>query len=118
MADGAPLGTCVERPAAGRVGGRVRRRAASERPGCCTRRSCNALATASRRWLHRRLLRGHPQRILLIPGTTKLHRLKENLGAANVALSDADVLDIEEASARISIHGARYPEAHERLTGR
>jgi aryl-alcohol dehydrogenase-like predicted oxidoreductase len=56
--------------------------------------------------------------IVPIPGTTKLHRLQENLGAVDVALSTDDLRDLEEASARIEIHGARYPEAHERLTGR
>jgi aryl-alcohol dehydrogenase-like predicted oxidoreductase len=56
--------------------------------------------------------------IVPIPGTTKLQRLEENLGAAGVALSSDDLRAIEEASARIEIHGARYPEFHERLTGR
>ncbi|HEY0778758.1 MAG TPA: aldo/keto reductase [Gemmatirosa sp.] len=56
--------------------------------------------------------------IVPIPGTTKLHRLDENLGAADVVLSPADLRAIEEASARVHIQGARYPEAHERLTGR
>jgi aryl-alcohol dehydrogenase-like predicted oxidoreductase len=56
--------------------------------------------------------------IVPIPGTTKLHRLEENLGATNVELSAADVRELEEASARIEIRGARYPEFHERLTGR
>jgi aryl-alcohol dehydrogenase-like predicted oxidoreductase len=56
--------------------------------------------------------------IVPIPGTTKLHRLEENLGAVDVALSAADLRELEEASARVEIHGARYPDAHERLTGR
>ena len=56
--------------------------------------------------------------IVPIPGTTKLHRLEENLGAVRVALSADDLRELEEASARIEIHGARYPEFHERLTGR
>jgi aryl-alcohol dehydrogenase-like predicted oxidoreductase len=56
--------------------------------------------------------------IVPIPGTTKLHRLEENLGAADVELSPADVRALEEASDRIEIRGARYPEFHERLTGR
>ena len=56
--------------------------------------------------------------IVPIPGTTKLHRLDENLGALRVALSAADLRELEEASDRIEIHGARYPEFHERLTGR
>jgi aryl-alcohol dehydrogenase-like predicted oxidoreductase len=56
--------------------------------------------------------------IVPIPGTTKLHRLDENLGAVDVALSADDVRELEDASARIEIQGARYPEIHERLTGR
>ena len=56
--------------------------------------------------------------IVPIPGTTKLHRLDENLGAANISLSAADVREIEEAASRIEIRGARYPEFHEKLTGR
>jgi aryl-alcohol dehydrogenase-like predicted oxidoreductase len=56
--------------------------------------------------------------IVPIPGTTKLHRLEENLGALDVALTADDLRELEEASARIEIHGARYPEFHERLTGR
>ncbi len=46
-----------------------------------------------------------------IPGTTKLHRLEENLGAANVTLSAGDLHEIENAAARIPILGARLPEA-------
>jgi aryl-alcohol dehydrogenase-like predicted oxidoreductase len=56
--------------------------------------------------------------IVPIPGTTKLHRLDENLGAVRVALSAADLRELEEASDRIEIRGARYPDLHERLTGR
>jgi len=56
--------------------------------------------------------------IVPIPGTTKLHRLEENLGAADVQLSLDDLRAIEDASASVHIQGARYPEAHERLTGR
>ena len=56
--------------------------------------------------------------IVPIPGTTKRHRLEENLGAADVELSPADVRALEDASDRIEIRGARYPEFHERLTGR
>ena len=47
--------------------------------------------------------------IVPIPGTTKLHRLEENVGAATVALSDADVAAIESALARITVAGDRYP---------
>lgn len=56
--------------------------------------------------------------IVPIPGTTKLHRLEENLGALNIALSSDDLRQIEEAASKITIQGARYPEQHERLTGR
>ena len=56
--------------------------------------------------------------IVPIPGTTKLHRLDENLGAANVQLTADDLRDIESAAAKIKVEGARYPEALEKLTGR
>jgi len=56
--------------------------------------------------------------IVPIPGTTKLHRLDENLGAANVQLTVEDLRDIESAAAKIKVEGARYPEALEQLTGR
>jgi aryl-alcohol dehydrogenase-like predicted oxidoreductase len=56
--------------------------------------------------------------IVPIPGTTKLHRLEENLGAADIELTSGDLRAIETASARIKIEGARYPEFHEKLTGR
>ena len=53
-----------------------------------------------------------------IPGTTKLHRLEENIGAAAVELSSDDLRDIDDAAANISVQGARYPEALEKMTGR
>ncbi len=56
--------------------------------------------------------------IVPIPGTTKLSRLEENLGAAEVELSQADLREIESAAAQITIQGARYPEHIERMTGR
>jgi aryl-alcohol dehydrogenase-like predicted oxidoreductase len=56
--------------------------------------------------------------IVPIPGTTKRHRLDENLGAVDIALSADDLRELEESSARIEIRGARYPEFQERLTGR
>ncbi len=56
--------------------------------------------------------------IVPIPGTTKLHRLDENLGAANVQLTPDDLRDIESAAAKIKVEGARYPEQLEQLTGR
>ena len=48
--------------------------------------------------------------IVPIPGTTKLHRLKENLGAMAIELTDADRRDIDAAASRITVHGERYPE--------
>ena len=53
-----------------------------------------------------------------IPGTTKLHRLEENLGALNVTLTEGDLREIDEASSRITIHGARYSEATQRMVDR
>ncbi len=55
--------------------------------------------------------------IVPIPGTTKMHRLEENLGAAAIVLSGADLEEIESASAKIPVVGERYPEAVERMTG-
>ncbi|MCD7898364.1 MAG: aldo/keto reductase [Bacteroides sp.] len=52
-----------------------------------------------------------------IPGTTKLHRLKENLSAVDVVLTPEDVKNINEASAKITLTGDRYPEELERTTG-
>src|SRR5437867_7819928 len=56
--------------------------------------------------------------IVPIPGTTKLHRLEENLGAAAVELTPGDLREIESASSKIKVEGARYPERLEQLTGR
>jgi aryl-alcohol dehydrogenase-like predicted oxidoreductase len=56
--------------------------------------------------------------IVPIPGTTKLHRLEENLGAARVELTPDDLRDIDAAASKIPIQGARYPEHLEKLTGR
>src|SRR5437867_8910931 len=56
--------------------------------------------------------------IVPIPGTRKLERLEENIGAAAVELTDADLRDIESAASQITIQGARYPEHLERMTGR
>ena len=53
-----------------------------------------------------------------IPGTTKLHRLEENIGAVNVELTTADIEDIDRAAAEITVQGDRYPEHLERMTGR
>jgi aryl-alcohol dehydrogenase-like predicted oxidoreductase len=56
--------------------------------------------------------------IVPIPGTRKLARLNENIGAASVELSADDLREIESALAKIEIHGNRYPEKLENLTGR
>lgn len=56
--------------------------------------------------------------IVPIPGTTKLHRLEENIGAARVELTPEELRDISSAVAQIPVQGARYPEHLERLTGR
>jgi aryl-alcohol dehydrogenase-like predicted oxidoreductase len=56
--------------------------------------------------------------IVPIPGTTKLHRLEENIGAASVELTPDDLRDIDSASSKIKVEGARYPERLEQLTGR
>ena len=55
--------------------------------------------------------------IVPIPGTTKLHRLEENIGAASVELSADDLREIDGAAANIPIQGERYPEALEKRTG-
>jgi aryl-alcohol dehydrogenase-like predicted oxidoreductase len=56
--------------------------------------------------------------IVPIPGTTKLHRLEENIGAAAIELTGDDLREIEDAASQVMVHGARYPEHLERLTGR
>jgi aryl-alcohol dehydrogenase-like predicted oxidoreductase len=56
--------------------------------------------------------------IVPIPGTTKLHRLDENIGAVSVELTPDDLRDIENAASKITVQGARYPEKLERMTGR
>ena len=56
--------------------------------------------------------------IVPIPGTTKLHRLEENLGGADVELTADDLRDIERASAGIIVQGARYGEASQRMVDR
>jgi aryl-alcohol dehydrogenase-like predicted oxidoreductase len=56
--------------------------------------------------------------IVPIPGTTKLHRLEENLGAINVELSPDDLRQLEAAAAKIPVQGARYPEELQKLVGR
>jgi aryl-alcohol dehydrogenase-like predicted oxidoreductase len=56
--------------------------------------------------------------IVPIPGTTKQNRLDENIGAVAVELTPDDLREIESTSAKITVHGARYPEKLEQLTGR
>ena len=56
--------------------------------------------------------------IVPIPGTTKRHRLEENLGAASVELTADDLRDIEGAVSKIEVHGARYPEHLQKMVGR
>jgi len=55
--------------------------------------------------------------IVPIPGTTKLDRLEENIGAAAVELTPDDLLDIDSAASKIKVEGARYPERLEKMTG-
>jgi aryl-alcohol dehydrogenase-like predicted oxidoreductase len=55
--------------------------------------------------------------IVPIPGTTKLNRLEENIGAASVELSTGDLAEIESAASKIKVEGARYPERLEKMTG-
>ena len=56
--------------------------------------------------------------IVPIPGTTKLNRLDENIGAVSVELTPADLRDIDDAASKITVQGARYPEKLEQMTGR
>jgi aryl-alcohol dehydrogenase-like predicted oxidoreductase len=56
--------------------------------------------------------------IVPIPGTTKLHRLEENIGAAAVELTSDDLREIESAASKVRVQGARYPERLEQMTGR
>ncbi len=55
--------------------------------------------------------------IVPIPGTTKLNRLEENVGAAEIELTSDDLREIDNAASKITVHGARYPEHLERRTG-
>lgn len=56
--------------------------------------------------------------IVPIPGTTKLHRLDENIGAVSLKLTSDDLREIDNAAAQITVHGSRYPEKLEQMTGR
>jgi len=55
--------------------------------------------------------------IVPIPGTTKLNRLEENVGAVSVELTSDDLREIDSAASKIEVQGARYPEELERRTG-
>jgi len=56
--------------------------------------------------------------IVPIPGTRKLERLEENIGAAALELTTGDLREIDEAASRITVHGARYPEHLMKMVGR
>ena len=56
--------------------------------------------------------------IVPIPGTTKLHRLEENMGAADIELTPDDLQEIENLSSRITVHGARYSESSQQMIDR
>ncbi len=56
--------------------------------------------------------------IVPIPGTTKRHRLEENVGAATVELTPDDLREIDAAASKIQVQGARYPEELNRMVGR
>ena len=56
--------------------------------------------------------------IVPIPGTTKLHRLEENLAAVNVELSRAEISELDNAASKLSAQGARYPEELQKMVGR
>ena len=56
--------------------------------------------------------------IVPIPGTTKLHRLEENIGAVNVELSAEELRELETAASKIAVQGARYPEELQKMVGR
>ena len=56
--------------------------------------------------------------IVPIPGTTKLKRLEENIGATSIELTPDDLREIDNAASKIKVQGARYPEQLEKMTGR
>jgi len=56
--------------------------------------------------------------IVPIPGTTKVHRLEENIGGLNVTLSSDDLRELDVAASKITVQGARYPEEMQKLVGR
>src|SRR5439155_22448111 len=55
--------------------------------------------------------------IVPIPGTTKLNRLEENIGAVSIQLTPEDLRDIDAAASKVKVEGARYPERLEKMTG-
>jgi aryl-alcohol dehydrogenase-like predicted oxidoreductase len=81
-------------------------KAAAERKGATPAQVALAWLLAQKPW------------IVPIPGTTKLNRLDENLGAVNVELTENDLEHIDEASSGLKLEGARLPEAALRMTGR
>ncbi|WP_035356311.1 aldo/keto reductase [Edaphobacter aggregans] len=80
-------------------------KAAAERKGATPAQVALAWLLAQKPW------------IVPIPGTTKLHRLDENLGAVNVELTESDLKQIDEVASRLSLEGARLPEAALKMTG-
>ena len=56
--------------------------------------------------------------IVPIPGTTKLHRLEENIGSVTIEFTDDELHEIDNASGEIKVEGARYPEHLQKLVGR
>ena len=56
--------------------------------------------------------------IVPIPGTTKIHRLKENIGAAKVELTEADLIELDRLTAQVKVVGARYSEGSQKLVNR
>ncbi len=56
--------------------------------------------------------------VVPIPGTTKLHRLDENLGAADIELTPDDLREIDSLTSQVTVHGARYSESSQKLVDR
>jgi aryl-alcohol dehydrogenase-like predicted oxidoreductase len=56
--------------------------------------------------------------IVPIPGTTKLHRLDENIGSLSIEFTSDELRDIKDASSNIKVHGKRYPDHLQKLVGR
>jgi Aldo/keto reductase family/Putative transposase len=80
--------------------------AAAERKGVTSAQIALALLLAEKRW------------IVPIPGTTKMSRMEENIGAADVELTAPELKQIEDATSKLSLEGARLPEAMLKMTGR